>query len=70
MANKSLVKRGLEANRSGITPDEGELIYTTDDKRLHIGDGSTVGGNPVGPKVFVQATEPTEWNIGDVWIKT
>ena len=26
----------------------GEPIYTTDSKRLYIGDGQTVGGNPVG----------------------
>lgn len=41
------VKRGLEANRSVVTPLEGELIYTTDNKELFIGDGTTAGGNAI-----------------------
>jgi hypothetical protein len=44
MANKYQVFRGLEANRSGQTPLEGELLYTTDTKKLYVGDGSTAGG--------------------------
>lgn len=39
------IKRGLEANRSSIIPAEGELLYTTDEKKTYIGDGSTSGGN-------------------------
>ena len=42
------VKRGLETNRLGETPAEGELLYTTDEKKLYIGDGSTAGGISVG----------------------
>jgi len=38
------IRRGLEADRSGVTPAEGELIYTTDEKKVYIGDGSTAGG--------------------------
>jgi hypothetical protein len=37
-------KRGLESDRSSITPAEGEFIYTTDEKKVYIGDGSTPGG--------------------------
>ena len=48
MSNLIRVKRGLESNRSGQTPAEGELLYTTDEKKLYIGDGSTAGGIPVG----------------------
>ncbi len=44
MALTIQVKRGLEANRTGITPVTGELIWTTDNKDLWIGDGSTAGG--------------------------
>ena len=43
MAN-IVVKRGIESNRVGFTPLEGELVYTTDQKKLFIGDGSTAGG--------------------------
>lgn len=42
------IKRGLEADRSSITPAAGELIYTTDVKQVFVGDGSTAGGNQVG----------------------
>ena len=41
------LRRGTDAERLTITPLEGELIYTTDTEKLYIGDGSTVGGNPV-----------------------
>jgi len=47
MANILKIKRGLEANRSGQTPAEGEFLYTTDEKKLYIGDGTTAGGNLV-----------------------
>lgn len=38
------LRRGTDAQRLLIVPAEGELIYTTDTKRLYIGDGSTAGG--------------------------
>ena len=41
------IKRGLEANRTSITPAEGELITTTDENKLFIGDSATVGGKPL-----------------------
>ena len=44
MNTKLLVKRGLETARLGITPAIGEIIWTTDNHELWIGDGSTAGG--------------------------
>ena len=41
------LRRGIEANRLGITPVDGELIYTTDSNKLYVGDNTTVGGNLV-----------------------
>lgn len=39
------IRRGTDAERLGsFTPAEGELIYTTDTKKLYVGDGATVGG--------------------------
>ena len=38
------VRRGTNAERLGITPLQGELIYVTDTKQLYVGDGTTVGG--------------------------
>jgi hypothetical protein len=42
------IRRGIEADRLSITPDEGEFIYCTDTKLVYIGDGTTAGGNAVG----------------------
>lgn len=53
------IKRGLEANRAGITPLNGELIYTTDEKLVYIGDGSTAGGNVVGSGGGASTGNPT-----------
>ena len=38
------LRRGTEANRTSITPVQGEPIYTTDTKKFFIGDGVTPGG--------------------------
>lgn len=41
------LRRGTNTQRLSITPAEGELIYTTDTKKLYIGDGTTAGGTAV-----------------------
>lgn len=43
------IRRGTETQRTGLgyTFDPGELVYTTDSKKLYIGDGVTVGGQHV-----------------------
>jgi hypothetical protein len=43
-----ILRQGLNADRTTITPDSGELLYTTDTKALFVGDGATAGGNAVG----------------------
>lgn len=45
-------RRGIEADRKTITPEEGEPIFTTDTHRFCIGDGETLGGITF-PKVYV-----------------
>ena len=45
------LRRGLEADRTDITPAEGEIIYTTDQKQLFVGDGETAGGTLVSSAV-------------------
>jgi len=40
------LRRGTDAERQNVTPAEGELIYTTDNKQIFVGDGTTAGGNP------------------------
>jgi len=37
-------RRGTDSDRLGITPDIGEPLYTTNNKKLYIGDGVTAGG--------------------------
>ena len=48
------LRRGTNAQRLLITPDIGELIYTTDTKRLYAGDGTTLGGTLVSYEGSVQ----------------
>jgi hypothetical protein len=38
------LRRGTDAERLLIVPLAGELIYTTDTKRVYVGDGATEGG--------------------------
>lgn len=50
LMNKIQVRRDTDANRlaSSFTPDDGELIWATDTKKLWVGDGSTIGGIGTG----------------------
>jgi hypothetical protein len=42
------LRRGLDgAARTAFIPGVGEIIYTTDTKKVYVGDGQTAGGNPV-----------------------
>ncbi len=42
------LRRGTDAERKLVTFAEGELIYTTDTKKVFVGDGTTLGGKFVG----------------------
>lgn len=53
---KLLVRRGSDVDRRQITLTEGELGYTTDTKKLYIGDGQTKGGIPVAGSSFLGST--------------
>lgn len=46
------VRRGPEVDREQVVYDDGELTYSTDKKRLFIGDNLNYGGNLVGNKVW------------------
>lgn len=51
------VRRGPEVDREQVVYEDGELIYSTDKKRLFVGDGvgddGTDGGNIVGNKLWI-----------------
>jgi len=56
MSNTILIKRGIENNRSSITPSSGELILTTDTHQVFVGDGSTAGGIRVSGQLIDTGT--------------
>jgi hypothetical protein len=41
------IRRGTDAQRSGVTFDMGEIVWTTDGRQLWVGDGLQQGGFPV-----------------------
>jgi hypothetical protein len=41
------LRQGLSTDRTTITPESGEILYTTDTKALYVGDGTTAGGNAI-----------------------
>ena len=41
------IRRGTEAQRTGVVFDSGELVVTTDEFRLFVGDGITQGGRNI-----------------------
>tara|TARA_R100000951_G_scaffold111396_2_gene110364 strand:- start:6529 stop:7629 length:1101 start_codon:yes stop_codon:yes gene_type:complete len=45
---KFKIRRGSDSQRQAVTLDQGEIGYTTDTKRVFVGDGSTMGGNVAG----------------------
>lgn len=51
--SRIFLRRGTDASRLGTTLCEAELGYSTDGKRVFVGDDSTVGGVTVGSKIWV-----------------
>tara|TARA_R110002050_G_scaffold30267_9_gene77442 strand:- start:54 stop:1082 length:1029 start_codon:yes stop_codon:yes gene_type:complete len=45
---KLKIRRGTDDQRKAVTLEQGELGYTTDHKRVFVGDGTTPGGNITG----------------------
>lgn len=59
---KLLFRRGTDSERQTVTFNLGEPAFTTDSKRLFIGDGSTAGGVVVGNKylgIYAEASIST-----------
>lgn len=56
---KLIVRRGTDVDRQNVLLDEGELGYTTDTKKLYIGDGATYGGVLIGGNQF-------KGSVGDI----
>ena len=45
---KLKLRRGTDSQRENVVLEQGELGYTTDSKRVFVGDGFLSGGNVVG----------------------
>ena len=65
MSKKLQLKRGLESTRTTQTPAAGEIIVTTDDHKLYVGDGSTAGGIPIAANF-----RSIEWEFSSVLNQT
>ena len=63
---KLLVRRGADTDRKNIILSEGEIGYTTDGKRLFVGDGVTTGGNVAGSVFFGVATNAPSYTVGEL----
>jgi len=60
---KLKIRRGSEAERRQIVLEQAELGYTTDTRRLFIGNGSLSGGEVVGSKVHSVLTSSNTRNL-------
>jgi hypothetical protein len=56
---KLKIRRGTNTERQTVVFDQGELAYTTDTKRVFVGDSATLGGAVVGNKNFPPTTLKT-----------
>ena len=56
---KLLFRRGTDSDRQAVTLSLGEPGFTTDTKRLFVGDGVTTGGVVAGNKYLGQVSVPT-----------
>ena len=68
---KLKLRRGTDTQRESVVLEQGELGYTTDSKRVFVGDGFLSGGNVVGaknhPPMYIGSrTDLTEAVTGDM----
>lgn len=61
-----LARRGTDSERTQVLFETGELVYTTDTKRVYIGDGTTTGGVPVSNTNSILTYFPITSAIGDL----
>lgn len=66
---KILIRKGTESEKNAIVLSEAELGFTTDQKRLWLGDGVTIGGVNAANKYLGSFSSPsavTNQVIGDI----
>lgn len=63
---KLKLRRGTDDQRKQVVFEEGELIYTTDTKRVYVGDGRLSGGNLLANSVYGLTGFPGAATVNDV----
>ena len=61
-----ITRQGTNTDRVNVKLKSGELGYTTDTKRLYVGDGSTQGGILIGNKFKGSAVDITTLGVGSI----
>jgi len=69
--SKIKARRGTDQQRKATLFDQGEIVYTTDTKRLYVGNGLLSGGNHVSSKIHVPLTNTSSLSnliseVGDI----
>ena len=70
------IRRGTDAQRQTLTFDQGEVVYTTDTKKVYIGDGVSAGGvnilaNSAGQGVtFNPTTQAFDFSTNNLGLTT
>jgi hypothetical protein len=70
------IRRGTDAQRSILVFDQGEIVYTTDTKKIYVGDGVTAGGvnvlkNSAGVGVtFNDTTQAFDFSTANLGLST
>lgn len=64
------LRRGVDAQRRGIVFGDGEIVFSTDIKRVFIGDNSTIGANLVGNKNTIGSTPDNTGIKNDIFFNT
>jgi len=62
---KLKLRRGTDTQRQSVTLEQGEMGYTTDKKRVWVGDGFTAGGHVAGNLVHAPITAGSRTNLTD-----
>lgn len=69
--SKIKARRGTDQQRRSALFDQGEIVYTTDTKRLYVGNGLLSGGNSIASKVHPPLTNTASLSnliaeVGDI----
>jgi Major tropism determinant N-terminal domain len=63
---KFKLRRGTNEQRKTVVFEEGELIYTTDTKKVYVGDGRLSGGNLINNAVYNLSGMPASPTANDL----